>query len=363
MWSDKIKELGINLHVVATGAGAGVQKELWEVPGCSTFLSGCSFPYDAAEQEEFLGFMPEHFSSEENAIDLASAAYMKAYKFGGKKPVGLGVAASVASTSLHRGDHRIHACVITEDKVLTFNKILEKGTGIPARVHDGMIADDLAFFMLVDALGISNFDPPVRQYNDATEKAKERFFARPFFSATGKRFANIPESKHWALMPGAYNPPHEGHFGTANNVSEDYHRNVIFEVTAQPPHKDALSVQALLQRAKVLQGHNRIFTKKNPLYLDKARAYPGIPLVMGADAMVRLLDPKWGVDILASFKEFKELKTELYIAGRTMGSKFVTWQDIKEMLTPEQSQLFVEIARPISGHWDISSTEIRNKMA
>jgi len=361
MWSDKIKELGINLHVITTGAGAGLQKELWEVPGSSAYLSGCSFPYAAEEQEELLGFMPEHFCSEDAAIDLASAAYMKAYKFGGKKPVGLGVTASVASTQSHRGDHRIYACIITQDKAMSFHKVLEKGVGAQTRARDGMETDDLAFFMLVDALGISAFDPPVRTYEDVSQKAKERFFAHPFFNANGKRFVDIPQSKHWALMPGAYNPPHEGHLGTASNVLEDYHRNVIFEVTAEPPHKEALTVQQLLERSKLLQGHNRLFTKKNPLYLDKARAYPGIPLVMGADAMVRLLDPKWGVDVTESFKEFKRLNTELYIAGRTMGSKFITWQDIKDMLPVEQAQLFVEIARPVSGHWDISSTELRNK--
>lgn len=362
MWSDKIKELGVNVHVVATGAGAGIQKELWEVPGSSAYLSGCSFPYDDAEQEEFLGFMPEHFSSEENAIDLASAAYMKSFKFGGKKPVGLAITASVASTSIHRGDHRIHGCIITNDKVLTFQKILEKGTGAGVRAHDGMAADDLGFFMLVDALGISAFDPPVRQYEDATEKAKARFFARPFFNAVGQRFATLPQSKHWALMSGAYNPPHEGHFGTAGSVLEDFHRNVVFEVTAEPPHKAAMTVQDLLQRAKLLQRKDRLFTKKNPLYLDKARAYPGTPLVMGADAMVRMLDPKWGLDIATMLNQFKELNTELYICGRTIGSKFVTWQDIKDSLPADQAALFVEIARPVSGHWDISSTDIRNKM-
>jgi len=306
--------------------------------------------------------MPEHFCSEEAAIDLASAAYIKAYKFGGKKPVGLGITASVASEKIHRGDHRIFGCCITDEKVLLFHKTLEKGAGAGARAHDGMSADDLGFFMLVDALGVSAFEPPVRQYEDGTEKAKARFFAHPFFTANGKRLAGLSDSKHWALMPGAYNPPHEGHFGTADSVLDDYHRQVVFEVTAEPPHKEALSPQLLLQRAKLLHGRDRLFTKKNPLYLDKARAYPGIPLVMGADAMVRLLDPKWGVDVTASFKEFKELNTELYIAGRTIGSKFITWQDIKEMLPPEQSQLFVEIARPVTGHWEMSSTEIRKKI-
>ena len=44
-WKQRIKEAGVNIHVIATGAGAGLQSQLWEVPGSSAYLSGCSFPY------------------------------------------------------------------------------------------------------------------------------------------------------------------------------------------------------------------------------------------------------------------------------------------------------------------------------
>ena len=45
MWSDKLKEAGVSIHVIATGAGAGIQQRLWEIPVSSAYLSGCSFPY------------------------------------------------------------------------------------------------------------------------------------------------------------------------------------------------------------------------------------------------------------------------------------------------------------------------------
>src|SRR5271154_4605078 len=128
-WQEKLKEANVNVHLIATGGGAGFQQELWSEPGSSAYFSGASFPYSPEEQEELLGFMPEHFASPENAIDLACAAYMKAYKFGGKKPVGLGLTASVASEKIHRGDHRFDICVMTNDKVLTFEKVLAKGAG------------------------------------------------------------------------------------------------------------------------------------------------------------------------------------------------------------------------------------------
>src|SRR5271157_5673962 len=123
MWQDQLKAAGVSIHVIATGAGAGFQQKLWEVSGSSAYLSGATFPYSAEEQEELLGFIPEHFCSEEAAIDLASAAYMKAYKFGGKKPVGIGLTASVASEHEHRGDHRLDVCIMTNEKVHLFHRL------------------------------------------------------------------------------------------------------------------------------------------------------------------------------------------------------------------------------------------------
>ena len=367
MWSDKLKTLGVNIHVIATGAGANIQNELWSVPGSSAYLSGSSFPYAPEEQEETLGFMPDHFCSEIASVDLAMAAYMKAYKFAGKKPVGLGLTASVASEKIHKGDHRIYATIITDDRVHSFETVLKKGSGAVIRKLDGSIADDLAFFMLVDALGVSPFNSECtaidfRTYKDNTELARSRFFERPYFSANGKRSAQLPNSKHWALMSGAYNPPHEGHFGIANQVWEDFAHKTVFEITAEPPHKDGLSIQEMLKRAKSLKGYDALFTRKEPFYLDKARKFPGMPLVMGADAMLRMLDPKWGLNIIEMFKEFKRLGTKLYVSGRSVNGERTSNEDILETVSSELAPLYVELTETINGHWDFSSTEIRNRL-
>jgi nicotinic acid mononucleotide adenylyltransferase/nicotinamide mononucleotide (NMN) deamidase PncC len=364
MWQERLKEAGVSVHVIATGAGAGFQQKLWEVCGSSAYLSGATFPYSAEEQEELLGFMPEHFCSEEAAIDLASAAYMKAYKFGGKKPVGIGLTASVASEHEHRGEHRVFCCIITDETVTTHHYTLAKGVGDLRRKWDGQICDDLAFYMLSDTLGLNNkfF---ILSGKNATELAKERFFARPFFTANGKRLAQIPHVQDfydpYALMPGAFNPPHEGHFGIVDHMIKDYGKVTVFEVTAVPPHKEALSVQQLLQRAKLLQGYDRVFTRHEPFYIDKARAFPGMPLIMGADAMVRLLDPKWGLDIDDMFQEFRQLHTKLYIGSREIDGKMVTREDIQESLPSDLAARFHYLSYPIKGEWHISSTELRNK--
>lgn len=364
MWYDDLKKANVSIHVIATGAGAGIQNELWEIPGSSAYLSGASFPYDQEEQEGLLGFIPEQFCSEESSVDLASAAYMKAYKFGGKQAVGVGLTASVASEKIHRGEHRVFVTVMTDDKVWTYHKILVKGEGIEQRKLDGQLCANITFDVMLDAIDSDVYNMNF-SYKDNIDLAKSRFFDRPFFTSNGKRLATLPANKHQALMPGAYNPPHEGHLGTAQNVMDEYGRSVIFEVTAIPPHKDPLSVQELLKRAKLLKGHDRFFTRQEPLYLDKARAFPGIPIVLGADAMVRMLDPKWGTPLKPMFQEFIKLNTKLLIAGRMVGDKFVTCEDVLRNLLVQDPHAWgfaQSVMMPVSGRFDISSTELRNKL-
>jgi len=365
IWQDALKHTGVNIHVMATGAGAGLQKLLWEVPGSSAYLSGCSFPYDASEQEELLGFMPEHFCSEEAAVDLACAAYMKAYKFGGKRPVGVGLTASVASTEIHRGDHRAFACVITNDFVRSTHITREKGVGEEVRKLDGEAVDSLGFLLMMNTI-FDTTSPLLKEYTDTSALARHRFMSRPFFLANGKRSSVLPEGRY-ALYPGAYNPPHEGHFGVAKAAMDDYNYKTVFEITAEPPHKDALTVQQLLQRAKLLQGHDRLFTAKLPFYLDKARVFKNTPLILGADAMVRMLDPKWGLDIGEMFSAFYDFGTKLFVAAREVNGQLMSCEDIlADIKTKHSFSVWASaqiVMKPLKGEWNISSTELRTKIS
>lgn len=365
MWKELLKSAGVNIHIIATGAGAGLQQRLWEVPGSSAYLSGCTFPYSAEEQEELLGFMPEHFCSEEAAVDLASAAYMKAYKFGGKKPIGVGITASVASEKIHRGDHRVFICVMTDERVQLFQHTFEKGVGQFKRHEDGERCDTWGFWMLIETAKIFDSTAILSKSVDATELARKRFFARPFFTANGKRLEKLPKEGRYALMPGAFNPPHAGHFGAADAAMTGYNYKAVFEITANPPHKDALKVQELLQRAKLLQGQDRLFTTDLPYYLDKARKYPKKPFILGADAMVRMLDPKWGIDINEMFNVFYDLGTKLFVASREVNGLMMTCEDILNNIKANHPfKVWASahiVLQPLEGEWNISSTELRNK--
>jgi len=372
MQLDKLKDLDVNIHVIATGAGSLIQHDLWQVPGCSAYFGGATFPYSADEQEEVLGFMPEHFCSQEAAVDLACAAYMKAYKFGGRKPVGLGLTASVASEKEHRGEHRMFACVMTDTRVLCNQAVLAKGAGATYRLHDNGVCGLLAIDLLAQSLDVDLIGLPGRaHFGQAThgyQLARDRFFLHPFFTDNGKRMDALESDEQYsmdysALMPGAFNPPHDGHFGAADAMWRVFGHRVIFEITTNPPHKAELSVQDMLQRAKALQGYDCLFTKDLPLYLDKVKAFPEVPLVMGADAMIRLLDPKWGKSPGDTIEELSQSQTKIYVASRQVDGKLM---DVKQVLDgisnqlTERQQMFGRLRfRDLPGQWDISSTQLR----
>jgi len=114
-------------YVACAGAGAGLTGLLWSVPGASAFLVGTSFPYATSAVDEFLGFRVEQYCSEATAVDLASAAFERAGA--GSDAVGVGLAASVASSRIHRAPHRIYAASVTHRESGLFSLDLARASG------------------------------------------------------------------------------------------------------------------------------------------------------------------------------------------------------------------------------------------
>jgi hypothetical protein len=359
------------LYVIATGAGAGIQKRIWDVPGVSNFFVGSMIPYDQQETADILGFVPDKFVSEEMAVDLAMAAYMRAWR-PGKKAIGLGVTCSVASTRAHRGDHRVIAAAFCEHACYLVSAVIPKGEGQAQRLQDGELADEIALYLLTVAIGgeikreITLRNGTVYQFpsiDHRMEMAKERIFAHPLFRINGTR-GKITDiyAEESVFYPGAFNPPHDGHFAgaaAAMSVADNLSRKLIFATTVNPPHKNALTVPEMLQRAKLMRGNDFLLTEDDPLYIDKAQKFPGAHFIMGADAMDRMLDPIWGVDVTQCLNQFVQLGTRFFVLGRLVGTKFLECEEV--LVKNPQLTKFIKLFFPVKFRLDISSTELRNK--
>jgi nicotinic acid mononucleotide adenylyltransferase len=352
----RLRDSGARVFVTATGAGAGIQDVLWRVPGCSSFLVGAAFPYDWQEIVQLLGFNPARFASEETAIDLAHGSYLHALDVSGpqRNAIGVGLTASVASTAAHRGDHRVHVAVTTSRGTLGRTLVLAKGIGQDARDFDGQAADEAGLLALFHAAGVRE-DVNLQ---DWTDRSRTQFFARPYWSADGRRGLASELPAEAPIFPGTFNPPHAGHFAIAS-TARGHAAPAIFAVSATPPHKDGLTTGELLLRAKLLAGHDRLFTEGDPLYIDKARRFPGRTFLIGADALARMLDPAWGPAVEPMLEELAHLGTRFRVNGRMVDGQFLSPSHVVEQVPERFRSLFETVA----GRWDISSTEVRERDA
>lgn len=363
-----------SLYVLATGAGAGLQQLAWAVPGASAFFAGAGFPYVQEDTQRVLGFVPEAYVSKETALDLALAAYVRAWT-PGRSAIGLGLTCSVASAQPHRGEHRIVAAVFTESVCSVVSTVIPKGEGAVQRLRDGSLADSLGMALVSYAIGdcdagrllavASGRGNPTDFVDEALSLARARLLSRPWFRANGSRsrLAELPTGKT-VFLAGAFNPPHAAHFGAAQKAVETLAlrcgecRAPVFSTTINPPHKDALSVAQMLQRIRLMEGRDFVLTEDDPLFLDKARRFPGAHFIMGADALIRFLDPKWGQPVRQMLAEFERLHTKFLIPGRLVEGAYVRWEQVRETFS-EHVQGFEHLFIPVDYRLDMSSSQIR----
>jgi hypothetical protein len=367
----------VRAFIYATGAGAGAQRSLWNIPGCSSFLVGAGFPYDTKLTSEIISYTPNKFVSKETSAELAMAAYMNAFDPSVKDvdTIGIGLTASVASIKEHRGEHQIFVTAISNNKSIGINYILNKGSGLEQRIQDGDIADQLIHNIICKLLNI-DYKPKNWQsvvYYDTSVLVKDLITVRPFFKADGTKcaakdfFGEVADYSNYVFYPGSFNPFHYGHsngakqsFKTAVHLNDNV-KDVIFSTCINPKHKAEPTSAELLQRIKQMRGQNFLLTKDDPYFVDKARMFPGAMISMGADVLLSLFDPKWGLDPVEMLEVFRENNVRFLVQGRLVGDTFVSLRDVRDANKLMQDVKYYRLFAHVEGRSDISSTELRNK--
>lgn len=421
---DRLRQSNAIAVIACTGAGAGLQNMLWKVPGISSFLAGARFPYAQEDTEAYIGQRWQgSFASADLALRMAMAAYVDAcrirelrvrkleratipqdldeqaahsaaIKEEAHRPViGLGLAASVTSNREHRGEHRVHVAVMGAGGAQRVDVVLKKGLASPGmRDLDGRQADFIALDALLYSLGESQVLIPGSpagpssiplnggyvvdiQPVDETE-LRQHLFELPVFAGAGigfgsRRTADKLVGRSLDINPITGNPPHAGHTERTAIVSAATGRNGLYLLpTAGKTGKPAVTVAEALNRVGMLKAANAEEGAEWPIYVsadeslfvEMARKFPGAGIIVGGDAALRMLEPRWyeggEAGLNAVFGELRSLKTNFYLFGRKIDGKFKSSLNILIDDIPGQ---WWDMFHAMDGEWDVSSTEIRQR--
>ena len=126
----------VRLGILGASAGSGLMAGLATIPGLTKMFHEAHFPHAKEATSDYLGFVPDNFVCMDTALEQAMRAYYRAYQPDGKRTIGVGATAAVATNEAHRGDHRLWVGVFSDDYACVYYARFKKGVGEEVRARD-----------------------------------------------------------------------------------------------------------------------------------------------------------------------------------------------------------------------------------
>ena len=366
-----------------TGGGSLVLSDLLQVPGASATLLEARIPYAQASLASLLGAAPEQACSPETARDLAMCAFLRAQELApeAKEPkeasradhaetFGFAITASLSSTVPKRGQHRAYCAVQTSTRTHTTSLHLAKGER--TRKAEERLLADVALAAMAEALGIAS--PQVELTTaDALEAEVAKGDGDLRELLAGARSAVGPHpggSAPKAILPGAFNPLHQGHRQMAAAAAARLGEPVAYELCIRNVDKPPLNFHDMRTRRDQFGGSEDVWLTNASTFVEKARVFGGVTFVVGADTMCRIADAKYyeDGDVGRAVAELAEAGCRFLVFGRAFshasgrasgGDRFVTLDDLE---LPDRLRAMSEGFSEQEFRSDVSSTALRARL-
>ena len=375
-------------HVVIYCVGGGSQAAglLLGQPGGSAWLREIRIPYSKESQADTLQpFDPfaHGFVSQATAIAMADAAYRRALEMGSRSTdalaflasthvLGLGLTASLSTARGKRGEDRVHIATRSSRGDARVQTAVLSGTREDEeRATCDLLLHALAAAILPDAAVASDAQPwpqPPAPLLSAAGLA-------PLREASTSALLRLPNGRllreppfRGVVFPGSFNPLHHGHEALADLVARRFPAlPLAFELSMVNADKPALTDEEIEHR---VGGFTRpVFITRAPLFVDKARLFPGCHFVLGADTAVRLVDAKYYAagELLGVMAELVwGLGVKFVVSGRLDPKTkefFIAREQVRAALPASMVDRGFVFLDEADFRVDVSSTELRAKQA
>lgn len=301
--------------LAVTGGGAGFLAALLTTPGASATVLEASIPYAEKALREALGGAPASACSEATARALAMRSFQRARALGGD--FGFAIAAALATTRARRGADRAHLAFQDAADTRAWTLALAKGDARPAQERR-VAAAGLAALGFALGIGAAPRLPTAHARGGAHADV-----------VLGKR-SHVAKARFDALLPGAFNPLHEGHRALRADAARRLGRPVGFELSVANVDKPPLDYVELGRRLAQFTPAEVVVTNA-PTFLAKARAFPGAAFVVGVDTLARIADARYYQSRAArqqAFDQMRALGCSFLVYGRMLRGNFTTLDDL-----------------------------------
>ena len=346
-----------------TGGGSGLLSALLSVPGASATVLEAHVPYADAALREFLGAEPSQACSVETARALALRCLLRARQLGGD--FGFAITASLATNRPKRGAHRAHWAFQDAATARSWTCSGEDAAGEhrrdgaklrPAahwgravRLEEERLVENVGIETLAFALGVGD-EPGV-----AGETATIGRYAEVVLGSC----SHVAERPFRAILPGAFNPLHDGHRRMRTDAERRLGMAVGFDLCTANVDKPPLDYFEVQSRLRQFAPRDVVVTNA-PTFVAKARALGGVTFVIGADTLARVAEPHYYGGAAArdaALEEMRGLGCRFLVYGRVdADGAFKTAADLA--LPPTLAGMCMALAED-EFRSDLSSTVLR----
>ena len=376
-----MQEVIVKLHgtphksvLAVAGAGSGAMSWLLGVSGASRTLLETLVPYGRLSMIDLVGEEPAQYVSPRNAKDMARACYRRGLKLleDDSPVVGVACTATIATDYTKRGDHR--ACIATWDQsgVTSYNLKLDKGQR--DRIGEEEVVSRLLIQAMAQAFGVeadidigfTNVERPEIE-TARHDSPVQRLLSGEVDLVMVDEVGSISASEKGApgpmvVLPGSFNPLHDGHRQMAAVAREMTGLDSVFELAVLNVDKPPLEESEIMRRLGGLKGEGAVALTRTPTFQKKSEVFPGSVFVIGWDTMVRVIDPKYYGDsetaMLTALAEIWARGCRFLVAGRQVDGAFRTLDDVA---VPSGFRPLFQAIPEERFRADVSSTELRGR--